>query len=186
MRAFMMTTAAIIGISATSFFVQPVVRAGDGGSCSSSCLFRVQYPDYNNMTPDQQYQERQREYREQQNQEYYDRERQQRDLQQQLERRRSNSYGAIAYSPDKGDYGYSERYANRAQAEREAVRECGQDDCEVAAWYYNSCGALAVDDDGNWGGAQGDDEQRASRAAVARCAQEGGNSCKVILSQCSR
>lgn len=138
------------------------------------------------MTPDQQYQERQREYREQQNQEYYDRERQQRDLEQQLERRRPNSYGAIAYSPDSGDYGYSEQSVNRAQAEQRARQECGKNDCKIAAWYYNSCGALAADDDDHWGGAQGSDEPQASRAAQTRCAEEGGKNCKVIVSQCSR
>jgi serine/threonine-protein kinase len=186
MRHFLYTTLGIIFIAFINFLPTPSVRAGDNWDCSDRCLLLAQYPDYNNMTPDQQYQERQREYREQQNQEYYDRERQQRDLEQQLERRRPNSYGAIAYSPDGGNYGYSEQFANRAQAEQRARQECGKNDCEIATWYYNSCGALAADDDGSWGAAQGSNEQQANRTAQARCANEGGKNCKVIVSHCSR
>jgi Domain of unknown function (DUF4189) len=96
------------------------------------------------------------------------------------------TYGAIAYSPDSGRFGYSDKYANRAQAETRAKQECGNSDCQIAAWYYNSCGALAKDDDGTWGGAQGADEQRAGKAALARCAKEGAKNCKVIASYCSR
>jgi Domain of unknown function (DUF4189) len=98
----------------------------------------------------------------------------------------ATTYGAIAYSPDSGKIGYSEKYANRAQAENRAKQECGKNDCQIAAWYYSSCGALATNDDGTWGGAQGADEQRAGKAALARCAKEGGKNCKVIASYCSR
>jgi uncharacterized protein DUF4189 len=128
------------------------------------------------------YQERQRD---RERDEFYNRQRQQ-NQDQQLERRRANSYGAIAYSADGGDIGYSEQFANRAQAEQRAKQECGKSDCEIAAWFYDSCGALATDDDGTWGGAQGANEQRARQSALARCAKEGGKNCKVIATQCSR
>ena len=91
MRHFVYLTAGVVGITFIYFPPQHSVRAGDNLTCEGRCFFRVQYPDYNNMTPDQQYQERQREYREQQNNEYYEHELQQRDLQQQLERRQPNS-----------------------------------------------------------------------------------------------
>jgi Domain of unknown function (DUF4189) len=159
-------------------------RAEGGLHCLDRCFFHKQYAQY--LTPEQQYQERHREYRERKNDEYYERDRQQRQQQQELDRRRPNSYGAIAYSPDTGQIGYSEQYANRAQAEQRARQECGQNDCEIAAWFYNSCGALATDDDGTWGGAQGGNEQRARQGAIARCKKEGGKNCKVIATQCSR
>jgi uncharacterized protein DUF4189 len=124
------------------------------------------------------YQERQRE---QERNDFYYRQNQN----QQPERRRSNSYGAIAYSVDTGDIGYSEQFASRAQAEQRARRECGKSDCEIAAWFYNSCGALAADDDRTWGGAQGSNEQRARQSAIARCAKEGGKNCQVIATRCS-
>jgi Domain of unknown function (DUF4189) len=186
MRHFVRLTATIVSITFINILPQHSARASNSLTCVDRCFFHVQYPDYNNMTPDQQYQERQREYREQQNDEYYKRERQQMDLQQQLERRRPSSYGAIAYSAETGDYGYSDRFANRAQAEQRARQECGKSDCEIATWYFDSCGALAADDDGNWGGAQGSDEQRAIEGARAQCAKEGGQNCKVIVSRCSR
>ncbi|HTS42391.1 MAG TPA: DUF4189 domain-containing protein [Xanthobacteraceae bacterium] len=100
--------------------------------------------------------------------------------------RPSESYGAIAYSASSGAYGYSEKYANRAQAESRAREECGKSDCEIAAWFYNSCGAPAADDDGAWGGAQGANETSARQAALARCEKEGGRNCKVIATQCSQ
>ena len=135
------------------------------------------------------YQSEQFKYREQQREQerndFYYRQREQ-NQNQQLERRRSNSYGAIAYSADSGGIGYSEQFASRAQAEQRAKKECGKNDCEIAAWFYNSCGALAADDDGTWGGAQGGNEQRARQAAIARCIKEGGKNCKVIATQCSR
>jgi hypothetical protein len=58
------------------------------------------------------------------------------------------SYGAIAYSPSSGRYGDSYNYASRAQAEARATRECGKDDCVIAAWFYNQCGALATSRNG--------------------------------------
>jgi uncharacterized protein DUF4189 len=59
-------------------------------------------------------------------------------------------------------------------------------DCEIAAWFYNSCGAIAASDNGSWGGAQGGNEQRAQLGAQARCVKEGGKNCKVVFSRCSR
>jgi len=96
------------------------------------------------------------------------------------------SCGAIAYSPDSGAWGYSEEYGSRAQAESRARKECRSNDCEIAAWFYNSCGAGSASDNGSWGGAQGDNEQRAQHGAQARCAKEGGTNCKVVVSRCSR
>jgi hypothetical protein len=156
--------------------------------CVPGCVVPIQYPYQNSpyMTPEQQYQERQREYREQKNDEYYQNERLQRELEQNRERSRT-TYGAIAYSPDDGNYGYSQNYGSRAQAESRARQQCGKSDCEIAAWFYNSCGALAADEEeGSWGGAQGSSEQRASAGAQARCASEGGKNCKVLVSVCSR
>jgi hypothetical protein len=98
----------------------------------------------------------------------------------------SRSYGAIAYSQSSHDVGYSENYGNQAQAEARAKKECGQSDCETTVWYYNSCGALATDEDGAWGADHGDDEARAGKAALAQCASVDGKNCKVIAAYCSR
>ena len=96
------------------------------------------------------------------------------------------SYGAIAYSANSGAWGYSEEYGSRGQAESRAKKECRVKDCEIAAWSYDSCGAVAAGDNGSWGGAQGSDVRRAQNRAQARCAKEGGTNCKIVFSRCSR
>lgn len=45
------------------------------------------------------------------------------------------TYGAIAYSPGSGAFGYSNKYANRSSAEKRALSECGKADCVVASWF---------------------------------------------------
>jgi hypothetical protein len=96
------------------------------------------------------------------------------------------TYGAIAYSPSSGSFGYSYEHANRTQAESRAVRECGKDDCKVATWFFNNCGAVAAASNGAWGGAQGGSERTAQSAALSRCANEGGTSCEIKVTRCSR
>lgn len=98
----------------------------------------------------------------------------------------TRSFGAIAYSPSTGGYGYSFKYANRTEAEKRAVKECGKSDCEVATWFFNNCGALATDSKGAWGGGHGDNERGAQVAAQTRCTKEGGTKCEIKFTQCSR
>ncbi len=96
------------------------------------------------------------------------------------------SFGAIAYSPGTGGYGYSFKLANRAEAEKRAIQECGKDDCKVATWFFNNCGALAIGKNGAWGGANGNTERIAQAAAQRRCAKEGGTNCEIKFTQCSQ
>lgn len=96
------------------------------------------------------------------------------------------SYGAIAYSVTSKAWGYSEEYSGRSAAQNRAIKECRTKDCAIAAWFYNSCGALASSANGSWGGAQGADEARAKQNAQARCAKEGGTDCQILFSRCSR
>ena len=98
----------------------------------------------------------------------------------------ARSFGAIAYSRSTGAYGYSYKYANRAEAEKRAIQECGKNDCEVAAWFFNNCGALVTGSNGAWGAGYGDNERTAQVAARARCAKEGGTNCEIKFTQCSK
>ena len=144
---------------------------------------QYQYPyDYNTMTPEQQQEERNRAYRDQyeRNMEQYQKN------QQEMQQRRRETYGAIAYSPDGGDYGFSFGYGSRAEAEKRAKSECGKTDCEIAAWFSNSCGALAVGDDGTWAGGNGNSERAARADAMSDCVKDGGKKCEVLISKCSR
>jgi len=186
MRSVMPIAVGVIGV-ALGIALQPsLLRADDVPDCPGRCVLPVQYP-YNG-TPEQQYEERQREYREQQSEEQH--QKALRDIQEGSQSGRgsggSGAYGAIAYSPDSGDYGYSFSYSSRAGAERRAKRECGKTDCTIAAWFRNSCGALATGDDGTWAGGRGDSESAARRDAQSDCVKEGGKNCEVVHAQCSR
>jgi hypothetical protein len=94
-------------------------------------------------------------------------------------------YGAIAYSPSTGAFGYSDRYANRASAQTRALSECGKADCVVASWFYNNCGAVAMNGNGSWGGGHGPTVSSAGSDAEHACVREGGGACVVKLTHCS-
>ena len=94
-------------------------------------------------------------------------------------------YGAIAYSPGSGSYGYSDNYGGRAQAETRALKECGKDDCVIATWFFNNCGALAAGTDHAWAGENDASEERAKILAQASCRGRGGGNCEVLVSHCS-
>jgi len=96
------------------------------------------------------------------------------------------TYGALAYSGKTGDYGFSYGYTSRAEAERRAKRECGQSDCEIAAWYSRACGAIAVGDEGKWGGGSGDTEPQAREDAKNDCVKDGGKNCEILVAKCTR
>jgi hypothetical protein len=61
------------------------------------------------------------------------------------------AYGAIAYSPSTGKYGYSYNCYSEGEAERIALRNCRAADAEVEVWVENGWAALAVGDDGSYG-----------------------------------
>ena len=138
---------------------------------------------YPQGSPQRDYQERLERHREQ-FQENIDRQRRNQDNTQGPAQR--GRYGAIAYSAKSGNYGYSHGFSNRAQAEQRAKRECGQTDCEIAAWYQNACGAVAAGDDEVWAGGNGNSERAARTDAQKDCVNNGGKNCQVIVSHCAR
>ena len=97
----------------------------------------------------------------------------------------SRQYGAIAYSPATGNYGYSDNYPDETQAERRALSECSQADCVIGIWFWNQCGALATADNGSWGADRGASQAQAQSLALARCRKENGDNCQIKLSHCS-
>ena len=98
----------------------------------------------------------------------------------------ADSFGAIAYSPTTGAAGWSHDYNNRSDAENVARGGCDNraDDCRVAIWFKNGCGAVAVGNNGGWGSGWGANRRLAEREAIGSCrANDGG--CSVIRWQCS-
>ncbi len=96
------------------------------------------------------------------------------------------SYGAIAYSKKDGGYGYSDGKINRGQAEKTALKYCKQygKKCKVAVWFYNQCGAVAVDGR-KIGVGLGDSNLAANEDALKECRKSGKKNCEVKVSHCS-
>ena len=95
-----------------------------------------------------------------------------------------DSYGAIAYSESTGNWGSSRGYDSRSSAEHEALRQCGENDCDAVSWFRNECGALATGDDNGWGAASGDNRREAERQAISTC-MDAADNCKLATSECS-
>ncbi|MHA7652928.1 DUF4189 domain-containing protein [Mycobacterium sp. ML4] len=87
-------------------------------------------------------------------------------------------YGAIAYSPRTGAWGTSRGYQVKAQAERVALEQCGENDCRVII-SFNLCGAVASDGS-NFQGGTGLSRQAAEQDALNRL---GGG--RIVNSVCN-
>ena len=98
------------------------------------------------------------------------------------------NFGAIAYGRKSGAWGTSYRWNSRAEAERVAVRNCAPhgNDCAVAVWFRDACGAVATGGGRTtfWG--IGDGIGAARAAALGKCRTGGGGGCTIAVSACSR
>ncbi len=99
------------------------------------------------------------------------------------------SYGAIAYGRKSQVYGYSYGWGDQDKAESVAMENCAKNgkDCEVMVWFDRKCGAVAARSDSTiayWG--LGDGAGAANSQAMSQCAKDGGKSCEVKVSHCSR
>jgi hypothetical protein len=83
-------------------------------------------------------------------------------------------YGAIAFSQDSGNVGYSNDYRSREEAEERARAECGRE-CEVVLWFVNACGVLAVGDDNGYGTAWAASRREAEEIALSNCTDNATN-----------
>jgi hypothetical protein len=83
----------------------------------------------------------------------------------------AGEYGAIAYSPATGNYGYSFQYDSQDAAERAALRKCAEDDAVLAGWVRDGWCALAVEPGSGtaYGWAWADDADGAKARALAAC-----------------
>lgn len=93
-----------------------------------------------------------------------------------------DSFGAIATTPDANVWGYAYDHPSRAEAERQALEECGESDCQVKLWFKNACGAVAKDDQGNLGWAWGETQTQAEAEAISSC---GTGTCKIETWVCT-
>lgn len=96
-------------------------------------------------------------------------------------------FGAIAYSPGTGSYGYSHNYPSRGQAERVAQANCLNyaGDCRIIVYFYNACAALAVGHSFGYGYGYALGPRQSRAIALANC-RNNDRGCRVVESVCSK
>ncbi len=82
----------------------------------------------------------------------------------------AEKYGAIAYSPATGKWGYSNQCDSRQRAEQIAMENCPAADARVAIWVKNGWAALCRNSSGAWHSAWSsnslEEAERIARAKV--------------------
>ena len=97
------------------------------------------------------------------------------------------SYGAIAYSKKNGVYGFSDGWKTKGKAKKTAMQYCKQnngDHCKIMVWFYNQCGAVAVDGKKVSPGL-GETIVSANEDALKECQKGGKKNCVVKVTHCS-
>ncbi len=92
-------------------------------------------------------------------------------------------FGAIAFSPSTGQYGWAKNQSVEADASDEAVSGCGVEDCEAVV-VFASCAALSVGDGFGMGFSKAKSVDKAEDAALAKC-DEFTTNCIVSASVCN-
>ena len=77
-------------------------------------------------------------------------------------------FGAIAFSPSTGQYGWAKNQSAEDGASAEAVSGCGVDDCNAVVTFPN-CAALSVGDGYGMGFSKAESIADAEGAALASC-----------------
>ena len=77
-------------------------------------------------------------------------------------------FGAIAFSASTGKFGWVKNTAKKADAQSEAVVQCGVDDCDTVV-IFPSCAALSVGDGYGMGFSADKSVTKAEETALAQC-----------------
>jgi hypothetical protein len=96
------------------------------------------------------------------------------------------AFGAIAYSPSSGAYGWSQRFFTRPDAETSALRLCSAPDCTPTLYFYYACGALAIStlDTNTYGWFVAPTLWEVEHGALAECNTRAAT-CTLRVSRCS-
>ena len=89
------------------------------------------------------------------------------------------TWGAIAIdmSSEQAKAGFGKSEKSQADANQQALKMCRLSTCRVALTYINSCGAVAADGKGVWGGGVDTNRQKALQKAADACFNKGAKSC---------
>lgn len=109
-----------------------------------------------------------------------------------------DNHGAIAVSTTTMQFGTSSMLDSRNKARKEAMAACREevdgvkpDDCKIGVWFYDACGALALDRaartvDNAWGAAWAGTQQVAEEKAMENCRRHSrSGKCSIADSYCS-
>ena len=83
-------------------------------------------------------------------------------------------YGAIAFSNSSGALGWANDYGSQAEAENEALSQCGAG-CEGVLWFKNACGAIATSSDHSYGTGWATSRSAAEAVAIQGCRQHASD-----------
>jgi len=92
-------------------------------------------------------------------------------------------WGAVGISQG-GAYGWAHSYSSEDDAYRAVQKSCKYD-CNVIKTFYNTCGAIAVADNGGWGWGWHNDLETAKSIALNYCMDNGYN-CAPRVWACSK
>jgi hypothetical protein len=97
--------------------------------------------------------------------------------------------GALALNSSNTRYGWAANYDTTSAARRRALNECGSG-CRLVAT-FRGCGALAVESGRDVRNAAGwsfdwPTRGQAENGAMQSCINNGGRSCRIVVSQCNR
>ncbi len=96
-------------------------------------------------------------------------------------------YGALAYSPRNGSYGWSTGYDDSESANAAAMETCSAHGpgCYVVISFSNLCASVSVDDEGavSWG--TGGTRTEAQYQSQNYCRKQGGRNCEIKVWACS-
>lgn len=92
-------------------------------------------------------------------------------------------WGAVAIGSD-GAWGWSKGHLSENEAKISAQNGC-EGQCSNFRTFYNTCGSIAVADNGAWGFGWHNDKDLAQSTAMNYC-MDGGYNCQVRVWACSK
>lgn len=97
----------------------------------------------------------------------------------------AQGYGAIAFAPATGQWGWSRNYRTQSAAQGRALAECRavSHGCRIVVTVRNACASLAMGNTG-WGAGWGNTQARANAEAMGAC-RRNSRGCSTRLRFCS-
>lgn len=93
-------------------------------------------------------------------------------------------WGAVAFNPDTGAYGFAHSYFSEGQAASAAQEACSYN-CPELKTFANQCGAAAIGNNGGFGWGVGNSRYDAESTAISYCTNYDYG-CQVLVWSCSQ